>query len=172
MADDKYSNAKCFVFSPDGYEEITYLELCRRRDMDTDYQERKFIPLHGMLLEVTSEEYIRFYREQRHQKYLEERSASNGDISIDMITIDTFNGADILADPKEAVDELAIRSVLVDKLKECLSLLTDDELALIHALFYEGMTERQYADQKGIYHNAVHKKKKRILKKMKNFLEN
>lgn len=34
MADDKYAKSKCFILSPDGYEEITYSELCRRRNTD------------------------------------------------------------------------------------------------------------------------------------------
>ena len=55
MADDKYAKSKYFILSPDGYEEITYSELCRRRDTDIHYQERKFVPLHGMLMEVTPE---------------------------------------------------------------------------------------------------------------------
>ncbi len=171
MADDKYANAKCFILSPDGYQEITYSELCRRRDTDRTYEDRRFIPLHGMLMEVTPEEYIRFYQEQRRQKYLDERSEDNGDVSVDMFTTDTFNGEDILVDPGEPVDEQAIRQVMVDKLKSCLLRLTKDEMELIYVLFYEGLTERQYADQKGVYHNAVHKKKLRILKKIKKFLE-
>lgn len=54
MADDKYAKSKCFVFSKDGYEEITYSELCLRKDTDIRYQEKKFVPLHEMLMEVTA----------------------------------------------------------------------------------------------------------------------
>ena len=45
------------------------------------------------------------------------------------------------------------------------------EQELIRKLFYEGLTEREYAAEKGIYHNAVHKKKLRILEKLKKLLE-
>lgn len=62
MAEEKYAKAKCFILSPEGYQEISYLELCRRRDMEPDYQNRKFIPLHGMMMEVTPEQYAEFYR--------------------------------------------------------------------------------------------------------------
>ena len=51
-------------------------------------------------------------------------------------------------------------------------MLTDDERELIEALFYYGLTEREYAAQKNVYHNAIHKKKMRILKKLKKLLEN
>ena len=70
MAEEKYAKAKCFILSPEGYQEISYLELCRRRDMEPDYQDRKFIPLHGMLMEVTPEQYAEFYRIQNRQRYM------------------------------------------------------------------------------------------------------
>lgn len=171
MADDKYAKSKCFIFSPEGYEEITYSELCHRRDTDPTYQDKKFIPLHGMLMEVSEADYVAFYKDKRRQKYLDEQSEENGDISVDMLTTEEFNGADILVDTSEPVDELVIRSMMMDKLQDCLSLLSADELDLIQAIFYKGLTEREYAQQKGVYHNAIHKKKKRILDKIKKILE-
>ncbi len=69
------------------------------------------------------------------------------------------------------VEEIAIKAVMVSKLLEGLNLLTKEERELIIALFYEGMTEREYAEIKGVYHNAIHKRKMRILKKLENFLE-
>ena len=171
MADDKYAKSKCFILSPDGYKEITYSELCRRRDTDITYEDRKFVPLHGMLMEVTQEQYADFYRTKNRQRYLNRRSAENGDISIDMLTTDDFNGADILIDTAEPLDAQVIRKVMTDKLICCLSLLSEDEQELIRKLFYERLTEREYAAEKGIYHNAVHKKKVRILEKLKKLLE-
>ena len=122
-------------------------------------------------MEVTLEQYADFYRTKNRQRYLDRRSAENGDISIDMLTTDDFNGADILSDTAEPVDEQVIRKVMEDKLACCLSLLSEDEQELIRKLFYEGLTEREYAAEKGIYHNAVHKKKLRILEKLKKILE-
>lgn len=132
MADNKYVNAKCFVFSPEGYEEITYEELCRRRDMDAKYRERKFIPLHGMLMEVTREEYIRFYREQRRQKYLYEQSLKSGDISYDMLTTDEFNGASILVDDSVDVAASVENKIMLDKLKQAILTLSDEDQLLLY----------------------------------------
>lgn len=36
MANPKYANAKCFVFSENGYDEITYTELCSRTENDDE----------------------------------------------------------------------------------------------------------------------------------------
>ncbi|PKM67307.1 MAG: sigma-70 family RNA polymerase sigma factor [Firmicutes bacterium HGW-Firmicutes-2] len=69
------------------------------------------------------------------------------------------------------VEDDAIQKMMIQKLRYSLELLTAEEYELILALFFEGQTEREYAHNKGVYHNAIHKKKLRILEKLKNFLE-
>ena len=69
------------------------------------------------------------------------------------------------------VEDEAIKMILIQKLKTSLGLLTADEYELIVALFFENKTEREYAQSKGVYHNAIHKRKLRILQKLKIFLE-
>ena len=49
--------------------------------------------------------------------------------------------------------------------------MTPEEQALIQALFFEEKTERQYADELGVYRNAVHVRKMKVLKKLKKILE-
>lgn len=167
----KYAKSKCFIKNNGQYEEITYQELLQRCEADEAYRLRKFIPLYGMLLEVTPEEYIQFYRQQNRQKYLLRKAAENQDFSFDMLTTEDFNGADILIDPTQNVAEQAEHNLMVDKLRECLPMLKSEEWELIDALFFRELTEREYAAEKGIYHNAVHKRKRRILEKLKRFLE-
>lgn len=60
----------------------------------------------------------------------------------------------------------------LEQLYKALSLLSEDEQYLIRQLFFEERTERDLAEELKIYHNAVHKRKNRILKKLKNILEN
>lgn len=47
-----------------------------------------------MIMEVTESTYIEFYKLQRRQKYIDERSRDNKDISYDSLTTDEFNGED------------------------------------------------------------------------------
>jgi len=56
-----------------------------------------------------------------------------------------------------------------EELRRCLSLLTDDEQDLIHALFFEGMADQAYAETLGVTRQAVNKRKLRVLKKIKKF---
>lgn len=169
MAEDNYANSKCFILSPDGYEEITYSELCRRWDIDETYRTKKFIPLHGMLMEVTPEQYIDFYRIRNRQRYLDKRSAEKGDISIDMLTTPEFNGADILVSGEDVAEQVVNR-IMLDKLRECLSMLTEQEMELINFLYYEEKSETELSSFYGISQQAVSKRLKRILAKLRKLL--
>lgn len=104
---DKQNNI-CFIRTANGYEQIPYAELCKRRNTIEEYKSKKFLPLHGMLMEVTEETYRDFYRDRRRQKYIDERSAENNDFSYDMLTTDDFNGEDILIDTSQEIDEAVI----------------------------------------------------------------
>lgn len=169
MAKD-FANAKCFIQTENGYEEITYGELLRREENDSAYEDRRFIPLHGMLMEVTPEQYQDFYKDRRRQKYLQERSKENRDISLDMLTMEQFNGVDILASDMD-IEEQVTQKIMLDKLHSSLVLLTEEEQEWIQALFFEGKTEREWSAQTGIPQKTINDRKRRILSKLKKLLE-
>lgn len=75
-------------------------------------------------------------------------------------------------DKETNVEEMAIKVVMVGQLKERLELLSADELEIIHALFYQGLTEREYAKNVGIPQKTINDRKARILRKLKKLLEN
>lgn len=55
-------------------------------------------------------------------------------------------------------------------LDQALSKLSDEEYYLITQLFYLQRTERDMADELGLFRNSVHSQKQRILKKLKKLL--
>ena len=59
----------------------------------------------------------------------------------------------------------------IKELRRCAALLPDDERALVHALFYEGKTIREYADITGKSKSSVVRDKARILGKLKNLFK-
>lgn len=75
------------------------------------------------------------------------------------------------AEETESVEDTVLRRMEYARLHKALSMLPDDERELIDRLFFLGQTEREAAADMGIYRNAVHKRKNRILEKLKNFLE-
>lgn len=76
------------------------------------------------------------------------------------------------AGESESVEETVLRKLQYAELHKAISLLSDDERELVDRLFFQGQTEREAAAEMGIYRNAVHKRKNRILEKLKNFLKN
>ena len=66
----------------------------------------------------------------------------------------------------ESVEETVLRKLQYEQLHKALSLLPDDERELIDRLFFQGQTEREAAE-----HMGIHKRKNRILKKLKKFFE-
>ena len=165
----EYAPKKVFVLEGKTYLELSYTEFRQQADA---YQGRRFISLHGMLMEVSEDAYKAFYKDKRRQKYLNERSNDNGDFSYDMLTTDEFNGEDILVDTVADTAGKAEKNILLDKLRESLRQLSPNDQQLIQALYVQQMTEREYASICGIYHNAIHKQKKRILSKLKENLKN
>ena len=55
----------------------------------------------------------------------------------------------------------------MQKLKELIQLLDKKDQSVINAIFFERLTERQVASRMGIAQPVLHRKKVRILKKLK-----
>lgn len=146
--------------------------------------DRKRIWISGQLVEVTDEVYAAYTKGDRKMRYFEndlktERFLLNKDGRLEQIIPSREDSLDRLMEDnaqqfsngQESVEDVVFRQIMVDKLHTALSQLTEKERALIQALFFEEMTEREYAEQLGVYRNAVHKKKMRILEKLKKLLE-
>lgn len=160
-----------YIIENGGYTELTYEEFRRREQICPLYADRLFIPLHGMLMEVSEKDYLDFYKNKRRQKYIDERSAENGDFSYDMLTTDDFNGEDILSDKSEPLDEQVVQKIMTDKLKSALPLLAEDEQKLIREIFYENLSERSLAEKYDVSQVAIHKRKVKILEKLKKIMK-
>ena len=72
-----------YIIENGGYTELTYEEFRRREQICPLYADKLFLPLYGRLMEVSKKDYEEYYRAKRRQKYLDERSANNGDFSYD-----------------------------------------------------------------------------------------
>ena len=166
----KYAPKKVFVLENGNYKEITYNELKTLEQTDKNYANKYFLPLHGMLMEVTEEEYKSYYKDKRRQKYIDERSYENGDVSYDALDSSDMLGESVLVDIETNVEEQVTNKIILEQLHNAFLLLSEEEQNVITAIFKNNLTERELAKQKGVYHNAIHKQKNRILEKLKKFL--
>lgn len=145
-------------------------------------REKYYIALEGQSFEVSRELYEAYYKGQRKEKYFthdlkEEHTRLNketGKITVIPSREDSYER--LLEEEKqfaaeaEDVMETAIRAVMLEKLNEALHTLSDNEKAIIHALFYQEISEVELAKQLGIARTTLQSRKYKILEKLKNLL--
>ena len=73
--------------------------------------------------------------------------------------------------PEPSPEDAVVGQFEIDNLHELLDSLKPEERELINALFFEGMTEREYAKVLGISKTALHARKIKVLAKLKNLFE-
>ena len=149
--------------------------------MDAD---KKRIWIRGQYVEVTDEVYRAYMQGDRKMRYFENdlkterfvhgkegqvvRIISSREDSLDRLMDEN---AQQFPDDVESVENTVLHKLEMDKLHTALAMLTPEEQDLIQALFFEEKTERQYAEELGVYRNAVHVRKRKVLKKLKCLLE-
>lgn len=126
------------------------------------------ISVQGVVVEVTKTVYHTYHQMERHARHLEEKDRQHGLVSYHALdTIDTL-GEEALTSPDTAsVEDAAIAHILQERLHQCLELLPAQDRELIHALYFEELSERQFAKKAGLPHMTVHNRKVGILKKIK-----
>ena len=77
----KVTPKNVFILENGKYKEITYNELQKLEQTEKSYTSKRFLPLHGMLMEVTEETYKWYYKDKRRQNYVDECSRKRGDFS-------------------------------------------------------------------------------------------
>ena len=164
----KYAPRKVYIKESGGYVELSYTDFCRRRNADQTYMDKLFIPL----LEVVREQYTDFYRDKERWRYLQKLDAKNSLLSLDGFIDSEGNPLDFIADEAADIAETVVNAVMVDRLKAALHLLSESEQALIHAIFFDGLTEREVGLRLGLTQSVVNKRKARILIKLRKIIEN
>ena len=155
----KYAPKKVFIIKDGGYQELTYEAYCALCESDSSYKDKRFIPLHGMLMEVTEDDFKEFYRNQRRQKYLEERSINNQDISIDMLPTQEFRDREVL------------NNIFLDKLREVLPLLDAEDQKLLWLRHGQELSEQKLGEIYGVSQQAISKRLRKLYDKIKKMIE-
>ena len=143
---------KVFIKENGTYVALSYEAFCKRRQQDPGDWERLFLPIQGCLLETDRETYRAFYRDQERARYLAG------------VVHNPFH------DPEAELEEAVLSRQMAAQLREAVSQLRPAERTLLFQLYCENRTERELAERYGVCRNAIHKRKVRILKKLKNFL--
>ena len=161
---------KVFIKENGTYVALSYEAFCKRRQQDPGDWERLFLPIQGCLLETDRETYRAFYRDQERALYLAGVERELGVLSLEEIDLDQEVVHNPFHDPEAELEEAVLSRQMAAQLREAVSQLRPAERTLLFQLYCENRTERELAERYGVCRNAIHKRKVRILKKLKNFL--
>lgn len=126
----------------------------------------------GNELQPVSKEWYRFlHKSDRREKYLEERDEKQGLIFYHSFDSDILCGEDLIVDEVRTDDE-AITNVMIEKLREYLNILTEEERDFILFVFSESdKGERQMAKECGVSQQLLNYRKQVILCKLLKMFE-
>ena len=168
----KYAPRKVYIKENGGYVELSYMDFCHRRQADQSYMDKLFIPVQGCLLEVVREQYADFYKEKERWRYLKKLDTNYKLLSLEGFTDSEGNMLDFVVDEAVDIAETVVHAVMVDRMKTAMLLLSDSEQALIQAIFFEELSEREVGLRLGITQSVVNKRKAKILAKLRKIIEN
>ena len=168
----KYAPRKVYIKENNVYVELSYKDFCCRREFDQSYLDKLFIPVQGCLLEVVREQYADFYKEKERWRYLKKLDTNHSLLSLEGFTDSEGNALDFVIDEAVDVAETVVHAVMVDRLKAALPLLSDGEQAVVKAIFFEELSEREVGLRLGITQSVVNKRKAKILAKLRKIVEN
>ena len=132
-----------------------------------------YIHVPGALVEVSEDIYFAYYQEKRRGRTLREKDERNGAISYDGLDTPELSGQEMIPDRDAvSVEDAAIANILRGELRRCLALLDEPDRQLIHALYFEGLSEREYAKRVGVPQRTINDRRHRALRKLKKLLEN
>ena len=83
----------------------------------------------------------------------------------------TSTGDEVIPNDDDSIEDDVLRQLDIETLRRALDTLTEDEYALICALYLQDkpMTEREFSRKTGIPQKTLNDRKARILKKLKSF---
>ena len=136
-------------------------------------ENRKYrIRVDGILVDVSEEVYHAYYSMERHTRTLDEKDIRNGQVLYSDLDTDELLGEEMLPNRNaEQVEDSAICRVLREKLHHQLAMLSAQDMELIQALYFECLTEREYAQRIGISQKGVNKRRQKVLEKLRGMMK-
>ena len=129
------------------------------------------IKVQGVLVEVTKEVYLAYYSIERHTRTLDEKDERNGKILYSALDTEETLGEEMIPDiGASSVEDIALGNILCEKLHRCLALLPEPERELLHALYFEGLSERQLSNRTGIPQRTINDRRNRAIARLKKML--
>lgn len=127
-------------------------------------------------VEITNrDQQVAFETSKRRCRYVSDSQKKSGYITVSFDYFETEDGTnsgdEVIPSDDDSIEDDVLRQLDLETLRRVLDTLTEDEYALICALYLQDkpLTTRDYAKQLGVQQTTVMRAKKRILDKLRNF---
>ena len=134
------------------------------------------ITVDGVDVEVAEDVYLAYSQADRRERYVREEQFSGKILSLEQMAEDDLLSDYVGAEAAPSAEEEALEREQAQSLAERKELamlsLNDADRELINALFFDGVSTRDYAARIGITQRAVIKRRDRILRDLKKCFEN
>ena len=135
------------------------------------------ITVSGIDIAVSDEVFDVYSGMDRRSRYISEDVPSVIELSLERLMEDGISPERLMRDNAPSAEDIYIeredRMWQADKIKQlptALSELPDEDYQLLHELFFDGISVREYARKNGLSHTAVRKRRDNLLKKIKKLL--
>lgn len=115
----------------------------------------------------------------RRARYISEDVPSVAELSLECLIEDGISPERLMQENEPSAEDICVgredeiwRADIIKQLSAALSELPDEEYQLVRALFFDGISVREYARRLGMTHRAIVKRRDRILDHLKKILEN
>lgn len=136
------------------------------------------ITVFGRDIAVSDDVFEAYSEMDRHARYISEDVPSVAELSLEGLIEDGISPERLMRENAPSAEELYIEredkqelTMKIQRLSFSLTALPEEDYQLLHALFFDGISVREYARKNGLSHTAVRKRRDNLLKKIKKLLE-
>lgn len=129
-----------------------------------------YIKIKEANVQVNEDVYYAYYKQKWHERY-EHKKRLSKKLSYECLRDSGVAVELIMVDTSKSLEDEVITEIMVEKLRECLSKLSRDELFLITEIFFKSRSIRDVADMLSIPKSTIQRQKDRILKKLFNYFD-
>ncbi len=116
----------------------------------------------GTLVEVTREVYLEWYQSKRRERYQQERNQKYGVSSLEELE---ERGTSVIS-VTDSLEETAMKKFCVDKLREVMDSLPEEDMYLLYLLFFEEVSVKEAAQLCECSRKTIENRRKRVLKEL------
>lgn len=116
----------------------------------------------GTLVEVTREVYLEWYQSRRRERYQREQKQKYGVCSLEELE---ERGMPVI-NVTDSSEETAMKNLCVDKLREVMGNLPEEDMYLLYLLFFEEVSVKEAAQLCGCSRKTIENRRKRVLKEL------